>query len=113
MSPDEAHVSRFNAAGTTAEVDRLRCLPAPDELDRAERYYFPGDRGRFMVRRAQLWILLGLYLSALVSSFRFQDEPLESRNLAPQPDIKSLPLVFPIPIAWHQLLSSCEDRCGY
>jgi 4'-phosphopantetheinyl transferase len=52
----------------------LRQILAPDELDRADRFYFDKDRNHFTVARAGLRKLLGEYLDLDPKSIKFSYE---------------------------------------
>ena len=65
-------------------------IPAPDEAARASRFHFEDDRGRYIIGRAALRIILGLYLdlTPVKIHFRYEkngkpeiDTPQDSRGL--------------------------------
>lgn len=62
LETDEVHVWRAAANPTDLALESLRHTLAPDEQARAERFFFPRDRDRFILRRGLLRILLGGYL---------------------------------------------------
>jgi 4'-phosphopantetheinyl transferase len=62
LRENEVHVWRGSLSRRPAEVARLRALLTTDERDRADRYRFERDRSRYIVGRATLRLLLGLYL---------------------------------------------------
>jgi 4'-phosphopantetheinyl transferase len=68
----DVHVWRIFLSGLTARrCDALRGLLAPEERERAARYYFQNDMARFVVTRALLRIILGRYLAAPPGELRF------------------------------------------
>lgn len=52
-------------------LPRCSALLSADERVRAERYRFPRDRDRYIVRRATLRLLLGRYLERAPTALRF------------------------------------------
>lgn len=61
-SHDEIHVWRMNLDRPAAEVQEMRGVLSEDETARAARFVFDRHRGRFIVGRASLRSILGLYL---------------------------------------------------
>lgn len=64
LSEREIHVWRACLDQPPVSISALRKALAPDELARADRYRFPNGRDRFVVCRAALRTILGLYLRA-------------------------------------------------
>lgn len=62
LDRDEVHVWRAALDLPDGDVARLARALAPDELQRANRFYFPRDRRQFIVGRATLRLILGRYL---------------------------------------------------
>jgi 4'-phosphopantetheinyl transferase len=81
LNQQEVHVWRFGIDGTSAEVERLRPLLDENERKRGDRYHFRRDRGRFIIARARLRILLGRYVSAAPQTLRFRYGPMGKPEL--------------------------------
>lgn len=62
VSRDEVHIWRAFLDLPTTQVEQLKQTLSPDELVRAERFYFERDKHRFIVARALLRTTLGSYL---------------------------------------------------
>lgn len=62
LTNDEVHVWRLRLEPPESQVGYLRHLLAPDELSRADSFYFPKDRDHFVVGRGVLRAILGRYL---------------------------------------------------
>lgn len=71
LARGEVHVWRADLARLGAESQRLADVLSPDELERAARFRFERDRRRFVLSRAALRIILGLYLESKPDSVRF------------------------------------------
>jgi 4'-phosphopantetheinyl transferase len=63
LRPDEVHVWQARLDADERMVTELEALLVADERQRADRFYFPRDRRRFVVGRGLLRVLLGEYLS--------------------------------------------------
>ncbi len=61
LGRDEVHVWRAALDETPSRIDSFLNTLAADERTRAERFYFPRDRERFIVARGVLRAILGLY----------------------------------------------------
>jgi 4'-phosphopantetheinyl transferase len=61
LGRDEVHVWRATLDETPSRIDSFLRTLAADERTRAERFYFPRDRERFIVGRGVLRAILGLY----------------------------------------------------
>ena len=59
---DEIHIWRKPLEPESGEVDRLRRLLSPDELERAARFRFESSRIEYIVSRGTLRTLLGSYV---------------------------------------------------
>jgi 4'-phosphopantetheinyl transferase len=68
LQPGEVHVWRLSL---DVAVEPFRKLLQPDELDRANRFYFEKDRKRFAIARGFLRVLLGRYLQSDPKSLMF------------------------------------------
>lgn len=62
VSRNEVHIWRAFLDLPAMQVEQLAQTLSPDELVRAERFYFERDKHRFIVARALLRITLGSYL---------------------------------------------------
>jgi 4'-phosphopantetheinyl transferase len=67
----EVHVWRAALERSPGEVEALKRLLSEDELRRAERFHFEHDRSSFVVARATLREILGLYVGLPPGSLRF------------------------------------------
>lgn len=71
LANGEVHVWLASLTQPAAQVAELRELLDADERGRADRFHFEKDRGRFVVARALLRRLLGLYLNARPAELSF------------------------------------------
>jgi len=71
LPDDEVHVWRVHLARTASEVESLRSLLAPDEIERAERFHFTRDRASFIIAHAMLRTILAAYLKPNPAQLRF------------------------------------------
>jgi 4'-phosphopantetheinyl transferase len=71
LSRDEVHVWRAKLDTPPSAVAPLEALLASDERARADRFIFPNDRRRFVVGRAILRSIVGLYLGRAPSTVAF------------------------------------------
>jgi 4'-phosphopantetheinyl transferase len=71
LAPQEVHIWRISLAQVEDTVHRLRALLSPDEIQRADRFYFERDRRRFTVARAAMRQILGHYLGLLPAALVF------------------------------------------
>lgn len=69
LSADEVHV--WQAKLDDHAADGLKTLLAEDEISRAERFHFAEDRNHFIVARALLRKLLGVYSGIDAAELRF------------------------------------------
>src|SRR5579863_6116720 len=61
---NEVHVWRASLDLPPAQIDSFLQTLAPDEQSRADRFYFRGDRERFIAAHGILRSILGLYLNS-------------------------------------------------
>ena len=71
LADGEVHVWRAAAPAGVFSFRAMFALLSDDERERAARYYFEGDRERFVVWRGLLRTLLGLYLGRPAAGLRF------------------------------------------
>ena len=80
----EVHLWRWSLDVPTSAITSLGRLLSADERTRANRFKRPGDRGRFIVGRASLRILLGraseIEPSAIIFRYGLQGKPLLSES---------------------------------
>lgn len=72
---EEIHVWSVPLDCTPDAVAQARDLLSPDEIGRADRFYFERDRNRFTVGRARLRILLSRYTGSPPAGLRFRYGP--------------------------------------
>src|SRR3954471_1056320 len=77
----EVHVWRAHML--SANDVRLEDLLSADEKARADAYYFPADRARFVLGRGMLRTLLGHYTDHSAASLAFQYRPSGKPSLKP------------------------------
>jgi 4'-phosphopantetheinyl transferase len=75
LSEAEVHVWRTELDPPAEDVERHEQTLTPDELARADRFYFPRDRRQFIVARGVLRALLGAYLGIPPDQVRFRYAP--------------------------------------
>jgi len=73
LGRDEVHVWRATLDESPSRVDGFLHTLAADERTRAERFYFPRDRERFIVARGVLRAILGLYSNSAPEGVSFSD----------------------------------------
>jgi len=71
LGSNEVHVWRIGLEQPASQIEGLRQIVAPDELSRAEAFFFPRDRDRFIAARAVLRIILSRYLKRDPRQLRF------------------------------------------
>src|SRR5438270_4988165 len=81
LPPGEVHLWRVHLLQPAPVVQRCRDLLAPDELNRADRFYFDKDRNRFIIARAMLKTVLGNYLKIQPRQVQFIYGPQEKPDL--------------------------------
>ncbi len=63
---------RINIGSNLSRLETFTALMSPDEADRANRYFYPKDKNRFIVSRGALRIILGRYLNVAPSAVEFE-----------------------------------------
>jgi 4'-phosphopantetheinyl transferase len=71
LKSDDVHVWRANLDQEPATIQALSGLLAPDERQRADRYYFQKDRDHFVVARGVLRLIFSRYLDISPDRIRF------------------------------------------
>lgn len=71
LSDNQIHIWRANLDLPTAEVAQLATFLFDDEIARANKFYFPEHRRRFIVARSILRQLLGDYLNTNPKNIKF------------------------------------------
>ena len=72
LAANDVNVWRVQLDSQTDQtVEWLESLLSPDELDRAERFYFARDRRRYVTGRGILRVILGRYLGRLPGELEF------------------------------------------
>ncbi|AUT03696.1 4'-phosphopantetheinyl transferase [Nostoc sp. CENA543] len=74
LLPNEVHVWRFQLDITESQLESLSAILSDDELARANRFYFPEHRQRFIAGRGVLRQILGGYLGILPEQVKFDYE---------------------------------------
>jgi len=73
-----------NLSLENAQLQHLAQTLSPDEQERAARFYFPGDRDRFIAARGSLRAILSHYLSLAPVDLRFCYGPQGKPALIPE-----------------------------
>ena len=89
---NEAHVWRLALDQPEAAWQRLERVLTPDEVVRADRFYFARDRRRFVVSRAVVRLLLGQYLDLPSGTIEFYTGPYGKPYTSPQ--LEATPFQF-------------------
>ncbi|HEV2987693.1 MAG TPA: 4'-phosphopantetheinyl transferase superfamily protein [Candidatus Angelobacter sp.] len=92
LQPEEVHIWRVNLVQPDPVIARCRELLPPDEIARAERFYFERDRRRFLVSHAMVRTVLGRYLALEPLEVRFVQGEKGKPDLVPEQN--SLGLTF-------------------
>lgn len=71
LAGEEVHVWRTSLTRLPAQFESLRLLLAPDEISRAQHFYFERDRQHFIIARGMLRTILGGYLKSHPAQLRF------------------------------------------
>ncbi|MEA5617302.1 4'-phosphopantetheinyl transferase HetI [Cronbergia sp. UHCC 0137] len=71
LSSDDVHIWRINLNQSESQLQFFRDTLSSDEIARAERFYFPEHRRRFIVGRGSLRTILGRYLGVEASEIKF------------------------------------------
>jgi len=72
LDGDAVHVWRADSDCPGSRLEDLRKTLSADELARAERFYLPRDRDRFIARRSVLRAILGRYIAIDPSLMQFE-----------------------------------------
>ncbi len=83
LQENEVQLWRADLEGSGADEAHWRKLLSPDELKRASRFHFVGDRQRFVKSRGMLRTILASYLSADPSRLSFSYSEKEKPSLGP------------------------------
>ncbi|AFY31468.1 4'-phosphopantetheinyl transferase HetI [Calothrix sp. PCC 7507] len=75
LSPNDVHLWRINLEQTESKLEDFTASLSGDELTRAQRFYFPEHRQRFIAGRGSLRAILGSYLGVAPSEVEFDYEP--------------------------------------
>lgn len=75
LASDDIHVWRASLDRAAAQIRHLERTLAPDEWDKAARFYFEKDRERYVVTRGLLRAILGRYLGLDPAQLRFSYGP--------------------------------------
>jgi 4'-phosphopantetheinyl transferase len=75
LLPDDVHVWRIDLDQSEAELRHLATTLSSDESARAERFYFPEHRQRFIAGRGSLRTILSGYLGIAPQEVQFDYEP--------------------------------------
>lgn len=89
LPADEVHLWRIALDLPSDDVERGRRLLSHPEREKADRFYFPRDRNRFIVSRAALKRILGRYLRRDPAGLSFQYGSQGKPSLEPDvPDLR-------------------------
>ena len=75
LSSDDVHIWRASLEQPLEDVAKFFALLSPDEVVRAERFYFERDRSHFIVGRGLLRTFLGRYLEMEPARVEFSYGP--------------------------------------
>jgi 4'-phosphopantetheinyl transferase len=84
LSSDDVHIWKINLNQSETQVKSFRETLSSDEIARAERFYFPEHRQRFIIGRGRLRHILGCYLNIEPSQVEFAYQQQGKPILAPQ-----------------------------
>ncbi|TAF04724.1 MAG: 4'-phosphopantetheinyl transferase superfamily protein [Nostocales cyanobacterium] len=71
LSSDDVHIWKIELQQPELQIQSFRETLSSDEISRAERFYFPEHRQRFIVGRGSLRTILGHYLGIKPSQVEF------------------------------------------
>lgn len=71
LQTQQVHIWRVSLEQPAAKIDSLRQWLSPDEIERAERFYFERDRKHYIIGRGRLRELLSLYLGCAPDQIQF------------------------------------------
>ncbi|MDD1431283.1 4'-phosphopantetheinyl transferase superfamily protein, partial [Dolichospermum sp. ST_sed6] len=72
---DDVHIWRINLHHSESQLQSFRETLSSDEIARAERFYFPEHRQRFIAGRGSLRAILGQYLDIDPKEVEFEYQP--------------------------------------
>ena len=72
---NDVHIWRINLNSDELQLQSFRETLSSDEIARAERFYFPEHRQRFMAGRGTLRAILGQYLDIAPKQVEFEYQP--------------------------------------
>ena len=72
---NDVHIWRINLNSSESQLQFFRETLSSDEIARAERFYFPEHRQRFMAGRGTLRAILGQYLDIAPKQVEFEYQP--------------------------------------
>ncbi|WP_071188657.1 4'-phosphopantetheinyl transferase HetI [Trichormus sp. NMC-1] len=72
LSSDHVHIWKINLNQSESQLQSSRKTLSSDEIARAERFYFPEHRQRFIAGRSSLRFILGRYLGVEPSQVEFE-----------------------------------------
>lgn len=72
LTPQTVHIWQLSLAQPKATREKLFHLLAPDEQQRANRFYFERDQTHFIIARGGLRLLLSQYLNCLPEAIEFE-----------------------------------------
>ncbi|MEA5577778.1 4'-phosphopantetheinyl transferase HetI [Anabaena sp. UHCC 0451] len=71
LSSDDVHIWKIDLKQSELQIQSFRETLSSDEITRAERFYFPEHRQRFIIGRGSLRTILGRYLGIKPSQVEF------------------------------------------
>jgi 4'-phosphopantetheinyl transferase len=72
---NDVHIWRINLNSSESQLQSFRETLSSDEIARAERFYFPEHRQRFIAGRGSLRAILGQYLGIEPKEVEFEYQP--------------------------------------
>jgi len=75
LSSDHVHIWKIDLNQSESQLQAFRKTLSSDEIARAERFYFPEHRQRFIAGRSSLRSILGRYLGVEPSQVEFEYQP--------------------------------------
>lgn len=86
LGDNEVHIWQAQLEPPPSALPKLRSILAPDELDKAARFYFDSDRQHYIVGRATLRLILSLYINVNPEHIHFHYNEYGKPRLAPEFD---------------------------
>jgi 4'-phosphopantetheinyl transferase len=83
LPADEVHLWRIDLEAIRKDESRWQAVLSADEMTRAARFHFPGDRQNFAASRALLRMILGGYLATNPNRLTFSYSNKEKPFLGP------------------------------